>query len=198
MTAPSDALPARLECERLVVRPYAVDDAATYLALCLRNKAHLLPYEEGNPALGVTTHAEAEVLLRAFSADWTARRAFFLGAWARDTGELVAQVYVGVVSWTLPELEIGYFVDVDHEGRGLATEAVGAALVYAFEHLGAQRVRLYCDETNARSWRLAERCGFVREGHLRQTQRRARLADGTWGGDYVYGLLREEYLRRRS
>lgn len=198
MTAPPDALPASLESERLVVRPYTVTDAAAYLALCLRNKSHLVPYEEDNPALGVTTVEEAEALLRAFSADWTARRAFFLGAWARDTGELVAQVYVGVVSWTLPELEIGYFVDVDHEGRGFVTEAVGAALAFAFDHVGAQRVRLSCDETNVRSWRLAERCGFVREGHLRQTQRRARLADGTWGGDYVYGLLREEYLRRRA
>lgn len=63
---------------------------------------------------------------------------------------------------------------------------------------GAQRVPLYCDETNVRSWRLAERCGFVREGHLRQTQRRARLADGTWGGDYVYGLLRDDYLGGRA
>ncbi len=198
MTAPPDSMETRLPTERLVVRPYAVEDAVPYLAFCLRNKAHLLPYEDGNPALGVTALEEAADLLRAFSADWTARRAFFLGAWARDTGQLVAQVYVGVVSWTLPELEIGYFVDVDHEGRGLATEAVRAALTFAFDRVGAQRVRLYCDETNVRSWRLAERCGFVREGHLRQTQRRERLADGTWGGDYVYGLLREEWQRART
>ncbi len=198
MTAPTSDLPARLETERLIVRPYEPGDAPAYLALCLRNRTHLLPYEEGNPALSVTSLAEAEDLLRAFAADWTARRAFFLGAWERGTGELVAQVYVGVVTWRLPELELGYFVDVDHQARGFGTEAVRAALGLAFGDLGAERVRLWCDETNVASWRLAERCGFVREGHLRETQRRVRLADGTWGGDYVYGLLRREFEGRAS
>jgi RimJ/RimL family protein N-acetyltransferase len=157
-----------------------------------------VPYEEGNPALEVETLPQAEAMVGTLAREWARRSAFFLGAWRKDDGLLVAQVYIGVVAWAPPEFEIGYFVDVDNEGRGYVTEAVRAAIAFAFDHLGAERLRLSCDETNERSWRVAERCGFTREAHLPETQRHARLPDGRWGGDYLYGLLREEHRRSRA
>ncbi len=121
---------------------------------------------------------------------------FFMGVWEKATGALVAQVVVMVVNWELPEMAVGYFVDKDHQGQGFVTEAVRAALHFAFNDLGAQRVRLECDETNVRSVRVAERCGFVREGLLRQTHKDRLRIDGTRSGDYVYGMLREEFGAR--
>jgi len=47
------------------------------------------------------------------------------------------------------------------------------------------------------SWRVAERCGFSREGHLRATHPDMFLKDGSPSGDYLYGLLRDEYARLR-
>jgi aminoglycoside 6'-N-acetyltransferase len=104
-------------------------------------------------------------------------------------------VYIGSVSWDLPEFEVGYFVDKDHEGQGYVTEAVKAALRFIFEHLQAHRVRLECDDTNARSYRVAERCGFTREGHLREVKKHA---DGTFSGTLCYGLLRSEFEAARQ
>jgi len=71
------------------------------------------------------------------------------------------------------------------------TEAVKGALGFVFGPLGAHRVRLECDDTNLRSLRVAERCGFVREGHLRQNHRHA---DGSVSvsGTLHFGLLRAE------
>lgn len=187
-------LPAQITTERLVLRPYQAGDGPAYYEVCQRNKAHLLPYEAGNPALNVTTVEEAEILMREFAAEWISRRAFFLGAWKKSAPTVfVAQIYVGVVNWELPEFEIGYFVDVRHEGQGFVTEAVRAALGFAFDHLHAHRVRLGCNDTNDRSYRVAERCGFTREGHLRQTQPNVRLPDGTFSGEYIYGILRAEF-----
>jgi RimJ/RimL family protein N-acetyltransferase len=192
-------LPARLETDRLIVRPYQAGDGPAYYNVCLRNKDHLLPYEAGNPALGVVTVEDAEILVREFAAAWVARRAFFFGAWKKsDPAVFVAQLYVGVVNWDLPEFEIGYFVDQRHEGQGYVTEGVRAALVFAFDHLQAHRVRLACNDTNTRSYRVAERCGFTREGHLRQTQTRVLLPGGTFSGEYLYGLLREEFEVMRA
>jgi RimJ/RimL family protein N-acetyltransferase len=54
---------------------------------------------------------------------------------------------------------------------------------------------LCCSDANPRSAHVAERCGFVREGQLRQSQK---LADGRICGEYYYGLLREEYLPGRE
>ena len=59
-----------------------------------------------------------------------------------------------------------------------------------FEHLKAHRVRLECDEANVRSHRVAERCGMVKEGHIRENKKNP---DGTLSGTLHYGLLRSEF-----
>lgn len=47
------------------------------------------------------------------------------------------------------------------------TEAVLAVTGLAFERLQARRVEVRMDDTNERSSRVAERCGFALEGILR-------------------------------
>jgi RimJ/RimL family protein N-acetyltransferase len=158
--------------------------------MSLKNKGHLGGYESDNPVMGIKSQEDAEALVRAFADEWETRRSFFLGAFERVTGEFVGQVYVGPVNWDLPEFTIGYFVDKDHEGQGYVTEAVKATLKFIFVHLKAWRVRLECDDTNVRSVRVAERCGFVNEGHLRQNKKNL---DGTTSGTLWYAILREEF-----
>lgn len=183
-------IPARIETERLFLRPYQAGDGRWYYPMSLKNRAHLARYEAGNPATTLQNEEEAEILVRQFAADWVARQAFFLGAFRRASGEFVAQIYIGPVNWELPEFQIGYFVEVEHEGQGYVTEAVKASLTFIFEHLKGHRVRLECDDTNRRSYRVAERCGFVKEGHIRENHWRP---DGTITGTLHYGLLRSEF-----
>jgi len=185
-------LPSLIETSRLILRPYQLGDAPAYYAACRRNREHLLPYEADNPALDVHTLEDAADLMRDFEAAWANHRMFFLGAWHRDAGEWVAQVVLSFVSRQLPELAVGYWVDCRSQGQGYVTEAVRAALGLAFDVLGAHRVRLMCDETNLRSIRVAERCGFAREACLRQASR-VRGLDGTPHNDLIYGMLRAEY-----
>lgn len=172
------------------MRPYRAGDGALYFAAGQKNRQHLQAYEADNAILGPKTEAEAEALVQELAADWAARKCFFLGAWDKASGEFVAQVYIGVVNWDTPEFEIGYIADVDHQGRGYVTEAVRTAMGYTFDHLQAQRVSLRCDITNRRSQRVAERCGFACEGHLRQDKR---LADGSFTDTLIYGLLRQDW-----
>ena len=189
-------LPPELKTERLILRSYRAGDGEAYYELCQNNKQHLLPFEEGNSALAVNCVEDAEILVREYAAAWMARNIFFMGAWEKATNRLVAQVVVMVVNWDLPEFAVGYFADKDQQGKGFVTEGVKAALQMVFERLGAVRVRLECNETNVRSIGVAERCGFVREGHLRQTHRGILCADGSFSGDYLYGMLRGEYSAR--
>jgi len=183
-------LPERFETERLLLRRYQAGDGAWYAAMSQRNKTHLARYESGNPVMGIHTEEEAEVVVRGLAAAWAARSAFFLGAFRKDTGAFAAQIYIGVVNWDLRELELGYFADAAQEGRGYVTEAALAALDFAFRHLGAHRVRLECDDTNARSRRVAERCGMIQEGHIRENLKHA---DGSLSGTLHYGMLRREW-----
>ena len=184
-------LPTRIETERLYLRCYQTGDGAWYYAMSQKNKPHLVRYESGNAVMTISTEEEAERVVRDFAAAWTARTAFFMGAFRRDTQAFVAQIYVGVVDWDLPEFEIGFFADVEHEGQGYVTEATKGALCFVFECLGAHRVRLECDDTNVPSYRVAERCGMVQEGHIRENKKNA---DGSITGTLHYGLLRSEFI----
>jgi ribosomal-protein-alanine N-acetyltransferase len=139
----------------------------------------------------IKSQEDAEITVRDFASDWIARKAFFMGVFKKDTQDFVAQMYVSVVNWDLPEFEIGFFADVDHEGQGFVTEAAKEALQFCFKVLGASRVRLKCDATNERSLRVAERCGMVREGRIRENKKDA---DGNLCDTLLYGLLRREYL----
>src|SRR5215212_5513645 len=191
-------LPTRLESTRLILRPYQAGDGPAYYAVCENNRAHLLPYEVDNPARRVANVDEAEILVRQWAAEWATRHAFVFGAWEKATSAFATQIYIGCVDWELPEFELGYFVDQAHEGQGFVTEAVQAVLPFVFGPLEAHRLRLRCSDTNQRSYHVAERCGFTREGHLRQVDLRIRYEDGGYGGAFIYGLLREEYLRCTS
>ena len=183
-------IPERIEAERIYLRSYRADDGQWYYAVGQRNRTHLARYEAGNVVMSIQNEQDAEVVVRELAAEWKARNCFFMGAFDRDTDEFVAQVYVGPVNWDVPEFTIGFFVDRDHEGQGYVTEAVRAAMGFIFGHLQAHRVRLECDDTNERSWRVAERCGMIREGHFRENKRNA---DGTLTGTLFFGLLKREF-----
>jgi len=184
-------IPTCIETERLYLRSYQVGDGAWYYAMSRRNKAHLARYESGNAVMTINGEEEAERVVRDFAAAWAAGDAFFMGVFRRDTGEFVAQIYIGVANRELPEFEVGFFAEVEHQGQGYVAEATRRALKFIFEQLGAHRVRLRCDDTNAPSRRVAERCGMVREGHIRENKRNA---DGSISGTLHYGLLRSEFF----
>jgi ribosomal-protein-serine acetyltransferase len=183
-------IPTRIETERIYLRKYEAGDGQWYYAMSQKNRAHLARYESENVVMSIESEQDAEVVVRQLAAEWKARNCFFMGAFDKETDEFVAQVYIGPVNWNVPEFEIGFFVDKDYEGQGYVTEAVKAVLGFIFEHLKAHRVRMECDDTNERSWRVAERCGMVREGYFRENKKNA---DGRLSGTLWFGLLKREF-----
>lgn len=183
--------PSLIQTERLLLRSYQIGDESWYYSMSQRNKSHLARYESDNPVMKINSEEDAEMVIHGFVDSWSAHKAFFMGGFQKDTLEFVAQIYIGVVNWALPEFEVGYFADANQSGKGYVTEAAKGAIRFIFEHLGAHRIRLECDDTNERSFRVAERCGMIREGHMRENHRHA---DGSITGTLHYGLLRSEYI----
>ena len=62
---------------------------------------------------------------------------------------------------------VGYWLAPEARGRGVATHAVRLLARWAFAELGLTRLELTCSSDNQASQRVAERCGFAREGLLR-------------------------------
>ena len=126
---------------------------------------------------------------------WNERKYRFLGVFLKENSEFVAQIYIGSINDQLPGFAIGYIADVDAEGKGYVTEAVHAVVQELFEQAGARRLQIETDDTNGRSISVAERCGFVKEGHLRENKKNP---DGTFSGTVFFGLLKSEWVQKSS
>ena len=89
--------------------------------------------------------------------------------------------------------DIGWSLHPDYWRHGYATEAGHALLAYVFDERRLHRVTSGCDARNVASFRLMERLGMRREAHFH----RSLFADGAWQDQYLYALLREEWLAYR-
>lgn len=179
-----------IRTNRLIIRPYRVDDATWYYRMSLKNKEHLTRYEAENPVMSIQTEAEAVKVIKDFVSLWDEQRYRFMGVFLKETNEFVAQIYLGKTNAELPEFLIGYFADIDQTGNGYVSEAVTAVVRDLFAKAGAHRVQIETDDTNTRSIRVAQRCGFVKEGHLRENKMNP---DGTISGTLYFGLLKSEF-----
>jgi RimJ/RimL family protein N-acetyltransferase len=65
------------------------------------------------------------------------------------------------------QLELGYIVSPGMRGRGIGSAILRALTAWAFEEVGAQRIFLLISVGNEPSLRVAERCGYVKEGVMR-------------------------------
>ena len=90
------------------------------------------------------------------------------------------------MNWDVPQFEIGYWVRRTHEGQGYVSEAVRGLARFALGTLAAQRVEIHCSHRNTRSQRVAERCGFVLDGRLRN---HGREPSGELRDMLVYSLV---------
>jgi RimJ/RimL family protein N-acetyltransferase len=83
-----------------------------------------------------------------------------LGCWALcDDAGFAGAVELRPTA-TASELEIGWALAADRRGRGLAAEAVRAAVADTWDRTGARSLVAYVEPTNEPSLRLAERLGF--------------------------------------
>lgn len=105
-------------------------------------------------------------------------------------GALVGDVAVGL-SADGRIATIGYTLAADAQGRGLASEAVGAVVDRLFGERGVHRVEASLDPRNLASARLVESLGFEREGVAVDAVWTA--TDG-WTDDARYGLTRDQHV----
>jgi RimJ/RimL family protein N-acetyltransferase len=178
-------IPEEIETERLIVRAARPGEGAAVNEAIRESHAELKPWLTW--AVDVPSVEESERQAREAHAKFHARTDLIYRGWLKDGGAFVAGSGLHRIIWTVPLFEIGYFVRTRFAGQGYVSEIVHAMTRLAFETLGAERVEIRCDERNERSWRVAERCGFVLEGTLR---RNSRCPDGTLADTRVYSRLR--------
>jgi ribosomal-protein-alanine N-acetyltransferase len=191
----TQAIPERLEflpitTQRLVLRRFMGKDAAAFCAY--RNDPEVARYQ------GWEGCSEAEA--RVFAGKHGTQPFGAPGEWLqiaivlKESDELIGDCAVRVHPQDVRQATIGVTFARIHHGQGFANEALSGLLDCLFGSAGLHRVVADTDPRNKASRSLLERLGMRREGHLKQSL----WFKGEWADEYLYAILREEWLARRA
>jgi len=90
--------------------------------------------------------------------------------------------------------EIGYILNPNHWGSGIAREAVSRVIEHGFEDLKLRKIFADVDPDNEGSVGLLKRLGFQQEAHLREEwETHIGVRDSL-----IYGLLRSEWIQNTN
>jgi diamine N-acetyltransferase len=107
-------------------------------------------------------------------------------------GRVIGNMGILHLEWKDRRVEMGIMIgEKDCWGKGYGTESINLLLQYLFDELNMNRVSLYADSRNTRAIRCYEKCGFKREGLLRQ----ARFKNGCYSNDVTMAILQEDWKR---
>jgi RimJ/RimL family protein N-acetyltransferase len=180
-------LPEAIETERLILRAPTPGDglAANEAVLETWDELHRwMPWARERPSI-----EQSEERVRELRAMHTEGKAIPMTMWLRADGTFLGSADLHQIDWSVPKFSLGYWIRSAFLGQGYVTEAVSALTAFAFDVFGAQRVEITCSPENVRSQRVAERCGFSLEGHLRNHYREP---NGDLRDTLVYALIRGE------
>lgn len=172
-----------IETDRLLLTPIDASDGPEIWHAVSGSRASLqrwLPWVQFH-----TDPAASTRFAEACAADWDHGRA--LRFVIRERAHRTFSGIVGLESCVQlhRSCELGYWLRREATGRGLMTEASRAALDFAFQQMGAHRVRVAAATDNHASLAVIGRLGFRFEGIARQ----AEWCDGRWLDHAVFALL---------
>ncbi|GAA1342388.1 GNAT family N-acetyltransferase [Arthrobacter roseus] len=187
-----DAWPVSLVCGDLILRPIRYRDHTEWASVRSRNVSWLSPWEATNPSPGGRLPTFRE-MVRALNAQ--ARSLAGLPFVIEERRPLlkrpviIGQLTVSTIVWgSAMNATLGYWVDKDVAGRGVAPTAVAMATDHCFNVLGLHRVEINIRPENVASLRVVEKLGFRFEG-LRP---KLLHINGQWADHRSYALTRDE------
>lgn len=157
---PTYRVPPRIETERLVLRRYVAADAPQLATVIPRNLDHLRTYMEW-AAFEPQTVPQRERWIAQVAQQFEAGEDFTLGMFTHE-GALIGGT--GYHVRTDPDrLSLGYWLDADHLGQGLVTEACAALTQVGLAIAGATIIGISHAPSNVRSAAVPARLGFERQ-----------------------------------
>jgi len=156
--ATSGAPAAYLPLGPIALRRPTLEDIPRAAAAVQRSLEHLKPWMPW--ATDAYDEAGSREYIERSLAQWEARTTFNYGLVDASDGWLGGFGLMGRIG--PGALEIGYWVDVDHAGRGYATRAAAALTDAGLSIDGVERVEIHHDRDNATSGRIPARLGYQR------------------------------------
>lgn len=177
-----------IESPRLILRRFRDADLAPFLAYL--NDPDVARYQSWE---SYTEQQAREVIEKQKKASPGIPGQWFTFALElKESATLIGHVALKVLEDR--QAEIGFTLARAAHGKGLAHEGTTCVLEYLFTKLKLHRVIAIADCDNERSLALLGRLGLRREGHFIENI----WFKGQWGSEYLYAILREEWLARHA
>ena len=171
------------------LHPLRRGDAAEWSRLRVANESWLSHWEPSHAVPWRDRHTPPAYRAMRRAVLQRARLGTSLPFAIRVEGRLAGQVTLdNIVRGALRSGYLGYWIDREVAGRGMASLAVALVCDHAFGAVGLHRVQADIRPENEPSRRLVERLGFQREGLLR----RYLDIDGDWRDHFAYALLADD------
>lgn len=181
----------QIETDRLLLRPWHIEDAE-----------ELYEYAK-DPAVGPNAGwkphdsvEESREIIKMFIDP--ERIGVIFAIEEKESGKVIGSIGIEE-DGRRPQVEgvfsLGYVLSQSCWGRGLMTEAVNAAVKYAFREWKAKLLSVNHYPENDRSRRVIEKCGFRPEGRLRQA---TQLYNGELRDLCCYSMTAAEYFLREA
>ena len=172
----------------LFLRPPHMGDYLAWAELRARSRAHLVPWEPQWSRDELTRDAFRR-RIRHYQRELREDLgyAFFI---YRDTDEtlLGGLTLSNVRRGVTQAAAVGYWTGLPYARRGHMSNALRAAMRFAFDDLNLHRLEAACMPHNAASIRVLESNGFQREG----LARRYLKIDGVWQDHLLYATLMDD------
>ena len=107
----------------------------------------------------------------------------------KDTGKMIGTCGFTRFDYANNSPEIGYVLNTEYHGQGIATEALEKVLEFGFEKICLNRIEGKYMVENAASRRVMEKCSMTFEG----VRREGMLIKGRYRNIGVCSILKREY-----
>jgi ribosomal-protein-alanine N-acetyltransferase len=174
-----------LRTERLVLRELALSDWPALLAV--ESDPEVARYQSFEPRNAAQTRAYLRQTLREAAA--RPRRVYDLAVVHAREQRLIGRCGLGLGAADQREAMLWYTLHREYWRQGYTTEAARAVVTFGFRELGLHRIWADCDPANVGSYRVLEKLGMRREGHLRENA----WIKGEWVDSLLYAILAREW-----
>ncbi|MBE6572810.1 MAG: GNAT family N-acetyltransferase [Ruminococcaceae bacterium] len=153
----------KIETERLILRHMRVSDASDmYEYACLPEVTRYLLWSP-HESLGYTRDFLSQI-----EEAYKKNEFHDFGIILKENRKFIGTCGFAELDMANFKGEVGYVLNPDYWGRGIACEAVNAVLRLGFDRMGLNRIEARYMLGNDRSRRVMERCGMQFEGIQRQ------------------------------
>lgn len=153
-----------LQTDRLVLRAAEPVMAQAHAEFMRRNRAHFSRWDPPRPPDFESAEGWAARLQDAADGWLQDREARFV-MFDRAAGAMIGRInFTSISRGPFQSCLLGYQIDAAHEGRGLMSEALRAAIGYMFDVRRLHRIEASYRPENTRSAALLARLGFERIG----------------------------------